>query len=183
MQARDIIRRLSLQPHPEGGWYREIHRSAVRVQAPKGARSAVTTIYYLLEQAQLSRWHVVDADEIWHFYGGAPLELAAYDPVSRRLTRHVLDAPGGAAEPVAVVSSGFWQAARSLGEYSLVGCSVGPGFEFADQPCRVRGPPRPRVAGLGGPAVTVHSAAEAGARGLTAARALPHDALQTTRNA
>jgi len=132
MQARDIIRRLSLQPHPEGGWYREIHRSALQVQGPKGARSALTSIYYLLEHSQISRWHVVDADEIWHFYGGSPLELAAYDPGSRTLTRHVLDAPGPAAEPVAVVGSGRWQAARSLGEYSLVGCSVGPGFEFAD---------------------------------------------------
>ncbi len=85
-----------------------------------------------MEQGQVSRWHVVDADEIWHFYGGAPLELAIYDAESRSLTRHVLDAPWGAAEPVAVVTSGFWQAARSLGEYSLLGCSVGPGFEFAD---------------------------------------------------
>ncbi len=132
MPARDIIQRLSLRPHPEGGWYREIHRSATQVQGPKGARSAVTTIYYLLERGQVSRWHVVDADEIWHFYGGAPLELASYDPESRSLTRHVLEALGGTAEPVAVVGSGRWQAARSLGEYSLVGCSVGPGFEFAD---------------------------------------------------
>jgi predicted cupin superfamily sugar epimerase len=132
MQARDIIRRLSLQPHPEGGWYREIHRSALQVQGPRGPRAALTTIYYLLERGQVSRWHVVDADEIWHFYGGGPLELAVYDPRSRSFTPHVLDAPGASAEPVAVVGSGLWQAARTLGEYSLVGCSVGPGFEFAD---------------------------------------------------
>jgi predicted cupin superfamily sugar epimerase len=136
MQARDIIRGLSLQPHPEGGWYREIYRSGLQVQGPKGRRSAVTTIYYLLEQGQISRWHVVEADEIWHFYGGAPLELATYDPGTRKLTRHVLDAPAGASQPVAVVGSGVWQAARTLartlGEYSLTGCSVGPGFEFAD---------------------------------------------------
>jgi hypothetical protein len=132
MQARDIIRQFSLQPHPEGGWYREIYRSPRQVEGPTGQRSAVTTIYYLLERGQLSRWHVVDADEIWHFYGGAALELLAYDPAGRSLTRHVLDGPERAAEPVAVVASGVWQAARSLGEYSLVGCSVGPGFEFAD---------------------------------------------------
>lgn len=133
MQARDIIRLLSLQPHPEGGWYREIHRSGLAVAGPRGQRSAVTTIYYLLEHGQVSRWHVVDAaDEIWHFYGGAPLELLAYDPSSCELERHVLSAPGEAARPVAVVGSGVWQAARTLGEYSLVGCSVGPGFEFGD---------------------------------------------------
>lgn len=132
MQARDIIRLLSLQPHPEGGWYREIHRSGLQVQAPQGRRTALTTIYYLLERDQVSRWHVVEADEIWHFYGGAPLELLAYDPRSRELVRHLLDAPSEAASPVAVVSSGVWQAARSLGEYSLMGCSVGPGFEFVD---------------------------------------------------
>ena len=132
MQARDIIRLLSLQPHPEGGWYREIYRSGAQVEGPRGRRSAVTTIYYLLERDQVSRWHVVEADEIWHFYGGAPLQLLAYDPRACELTPHLLDAPGKAASPVAVVSSGVWQAARSLGEYSLVGCSVGPGFEFAD---------------------------------------------------
>lgn len=132
MQARDIIQLLSLQPHPEGGWYREIYRSGLEVEGPRGRRSAVTTIYYLLERGQVSRWHVVDADEIWHFYGGAPLELLAYDPSSRELVRHVLNTPAETAHPVAVVGSGIWQAARTLGDYSLVGCSVGPGFEFAD---------------------------------------------------
>jgi predicted cupin superfamily sugar epimerase len=130
--AASIIARLQLQPHPEGGWYREVHRSAEQVQTPRGARSALTTIYYLLERGQLSRWHVVSSDEIWHFYGGAPLELLAYDPRSRELVRHLLDAPSETAYPVAVVSSGVWQAARSLGDYSLVGCNVGPGFEFED---------------------------------------------------
>ncbi len=173
MQARDIIQKLSLQPHPEGGWYREIYRSGLQVEGPRGRRSALTTIYYLLERAQLSRWHVVDADEVWHFYCGAPLELATYDPDPRSFRRHLLDDPQsqppptttsapsdvnrmvdpqcqppltttsapfdvsrmvdpGGSEPVAVVAAGVWQAARSLGEYSLVGCSVGPGFEFAD---------------------------------------------------
>jgi len=132
MQARDIIDRLSLQPHPEGGWYREIHRSGLQVESPRGRRSAITTIYYLLERNQLSRWHVVAADEIWHFYGGAPLELLAYEPQSGHFARHVLSGAEAAMQPVAVVGSGVWQAARSLGDYSLAGCSVGPGFEFAD---------------------------------------------------
>jgi predicted cupin superfamily sugar epimerase len=132
MQAREIVQKLRLMPHPEGGWYREIHRSAVEVAGPKGARSALTTIYYLLEHAQISRWHVVDADEVWHFYAGAPLELLAYDPKTESLTRHLLEASVEAAEPVAVIGNGVWQAARSLGDYSLVGCTVGPGFDFAD---------------------------------------------------
>jgi predicted cupin superfamily sugar epimerase len=130
--AREIIQRLSLKPHPEGGWYREIYRSPMRVEGPKGMRAALTTIYYLLERHQISRWHVVDADEVWHFYHGAPLDLITYDPASYALTRQTLDDPGNASEPAAVICAGVWQAARSLGDYSLVGCSVAPGFEFTD---------------------------------------------------
>lgn len=130
MTARDIIDDLRLVPHPEGGWYREVYRSSNRVQRGDQSRSATTAIYYLLERQQLSRWHVVDADEIWHFYAGAPLELLAYDPASRQLDRHVLSSPGGSSTPIAVIPAGVWQAARSLGDYSLVGCTVSPGFEF-----------------------------------------------------
>lgn len=165
------MRELALQPHPEGGWYREIYRSPTVVQTARGPRSALTTIYYLLEVGQLSRWHVVQADELWHFYGGAPLELLAYTPNTRAFERRVLGpvstdsspdeafagtpeadvahfdvdltstlhfAPPDLSDPalsaavVSVIPTGVWQAARSLGEYSLVGCTVGPGFEFAD---------------------------------------------------
>ncbi len=132
MRAADLVTRLSLLPHPEGGWYRELYRSRERVQTARGTRSALTTIHYLLERQQLSRWHVVDADEAWHFYGGEALELLEYDPAKRRLSRHVLGAVHDGNETVAVIPSGVWQAARSLGEYSLVGCTVGPGFEFED---------------------------------------------------
>jgi predicted cupin superfamily sugar epimerase len=132
MNARELIDRLTLLPHPEGGWYREIHRSQDRVQTRRGLRSAVTTIYYMLEREQLSRWHVVEADEIWHFYGGAALELVGYDPARRRLQRHVLGDAHDGNKTVAVIAAHEWQAARSLGEYSLVGCTVGPGFEFED---------------------------------------------------
>jgi len=136
MQARRLIERLSLEPHPEGGWYREIYRSASEVDTPLGARAALTTIYYLLERNQLSRWHVVASDEVWHHYGGAPLELLAYDPATHKLLRRVLASPtdrdAAVGEPVAVIERGRWQAAQSLGEYSLLGCTVGPGFEFAD---------------------------------------------------
>src|SRR6185437_15090096 len=87
MQARDIIRLLSLQPHPEGGWYREIHRSGLQVEAPQGRRTALTTIYYLLERDQVSRWHVVEADEIW--LGGAAVTEALPD---HRVGRRALTA-------------------------------------------------------------------------------------------
>lgn len=132
MHARDLIEKLSLRPHPEGGWYREIYRSRMRVAGPHGERSALTTIYYLLERGQSSRWHVVRSDEIWHFYHGAPLEVFGYDPASQVATRQVLDRPDDGREPVAIIAAGAWQAARSLGDYSLMGCSVAPGFEFAD---------------------------------------------------
>jgi predicted cupin superfamily sugar epimerase len=125
--ASGLVDKLALQPHPEGGWYREIYRSPTRVETARGSRSAITTIYYLLERQQLSRWHVVQADELWHFYAGAPLQLLEYDPTTRRLMRHELSETS-----VGVIPAGVWQAARSLGEYSLVGCTVGPGFDFAD---------------------------------------------------
>lgn len=131
MTAADVIEALQLAPHPEGGWYREVYRSADQVERGDESRSATTAIYYLLEQGQLSRWHVVDADEIWHFYSGAPLELLAYDPRSRQLNRHLLNTPSPEATPIGIIPSGVWQAARSLGEYSLVGCTVSPGFEFS----------------------------------------------------
>jgi predicted cupin superfamily sugar epimerase len=130
--ASALIADLDLAPHPEGGWYREVHRSALQITGPRGRRAALTTIYYLLERAQLSRWHVVDADEIWHFYEGAPLELFTYDPTSRNLARTVLAQSSAGGVPVGVVPAGIWQAARSLGAYTLTGCSVGPGFEFTD---------------------------------------------------
>ncbi len=132
MNGRDLVEKLGLVPHPEGGWYREIHRSSARVETSRGSRSALTTIYYLLEREQLSRWHVVEADEVWHFYAGAPLELLSYEPSVRRVVRHVLGDVHAGNSPVAVIATGVWQAARSLGEYSLVGCTVGPGFEFED---------------------------------------------------
>ena len=132
MQARTLIDSLDLKPHPEGGCYREIYRSSERVQTARGARCAITAIYYLLERDQFSRWHVVEADEIWHFYEGSPLELLAYDPESRALTRCVLANMTDEQVRVAVIRKGIWQAARSLGDFSLVGCNVGPGFDFED---------------------------------------------------
>jgi uncharacterized protein len=139
-RVADLISELALQPHPEGGWYREIYRSPMRVETPRGPRAVLTTIYYLLERNQLSRWHVVQSDELWHFYAGAPLELLAYAPPTRQFERYMLGDVTGVRRaagqpvptPVSVIPTGVWQAARSLGDYSLLGCTVGPGFEFAD---------------------------------------------------
>lgn len=131
-KASELISRLGLEPHPEGGWYREIHRSAMMIETARGPRSALTSIYFLLEQQQYSRWHVVSSDEVWHHGDGAPLELLIYRPDSRDLEHRVLAPVGPAQEPIAVARAGEWQAARSLGPWSLVGCDVAPGFDFED---------------------------------------------------
>jgi uncharacterized protein len=129
-QIQTLIDRLKLQPHPEGGWYRELYRSPILLDTPRGSRSALTTIYYLLAAGQMGRWHVVESDEIWHFYSGQALELVTYDPDQRQLTRHELSSSAG--EHVAIVPPGIWQAAKPIGDYALVGCTVGPGFDFND---------------------------------------------------
>lgn len=124
--ADDIIARLALTPHPEGGHYRETWRA----DAPGGERAAGTAIYYLLKAGETSRWHRIDAAEIWHFYAGAPLELA----VSRDGTENTLRTLGadiaGGQSPQILVPPGAWQSAKSLGEWTLVGCTVSPGFDF-----------------------------------------------------
>jgi predicted cupin superfamily sugar epimerase len=130
--ARDLVSTLELAPHPEGGWYREIHRSSISVQSGRGPRSAVTTIHYLLTAEQVSRWHEVSSDEIWHFEAGSPLELLAYHPETRVLQRNVLGSLEQGHRPVVVIAAGIWQAARSLGAHTLAGCTVGPGFDFED---------------------------------------------------
>jgi uncharacterized protein len=127
-QIQTLIDRLQLQPHPEGGWYRELYRSPILLNTPRGPRSALTTIYYLLAAEQIGRWHVVESDEVWHFYGGQSLKLVTYDPEYRQLTRHEISA----GEHVAIVPPGIWQAAKPIGDYALVGCTVGPGFDFND---------------------------------------------------
>jgi predicted cupin superfamily sugar epimerase len=130
--ARELIVQLDLVPHPEGGWYRETHRSSELLQTPRGPRSALTSIYYLLETPQFSRWHVVGSDEIWHHHDGAPLELLVYRPATRELSSRVLASPSAGYEPTVTVRAGDWQAARSLGAHSLMACDVGPGFDFED---------------------------------------------------
>jgi uncharacterized protein len=123
--AQDIIEALSLRPHPEGGYFRETFRDA---QAING-RAASTAIYYLLAKGQPSHWHRIDAAEVWHWYGGASLVLSIKTPEKLFVHRLGIDLFAGEA-PQAVVPAGIWQSAESLGEWTLVGCTVAPGFEF-----------------------------------------------------
>ena len=129
MTAEEVIQLLGLLPHPEGGAYRETFRAP----APEGERGASTAIYYLLRSGELSAWHRVDADEVWHHYAGAPLELALSAPADnegRSVLRLGKDLAAGE-RPQAVVPAGVWQSARSLGEWTLVGCTVAPAFQFS----------------------------------------------------
>jgi len=132
--AAQRIDELQLSAHPEGGYFREIFRSAAQVDPRdgRGSRAAVTTIYFLLAQGEVSRWHRVASDEVWHFYEGAPLELLIADGGFTRVRKAWLGPLDGADAPVIVVPAGAWQAARSSGDYTLVGCTVGPGFDFTD---------------------------------------------------
>ena len=135
MDAEAVVRRLGLMPHPEGGFYRELFRSAAPVTPAdgRGERAALTTIYFLLPEGAVSRWHRVTSDEVWHLYEGGPLELLELDDAGAALRRHRL-APVGDEDgaPVRTIPAGAWQAARPLAGYALVGCTVGPGFDFAD---------------------------------------------------
>ena len=125
--ADDIIKRLGLAPHPEGGFYRETFRDV----REDGARAHSTAIYYLLREGEISRWHRVDAAEIWHFYSGAPLELFIAETIALP-TRYVLGSDIARGEtPQIIVPKNIWQSARSLGAFTLVGCTVAPGFEFS----------------------------------------------------
>lgn len=130
----ELVRHLSLRPHPEGGWYSEVFRSRATVTPAdrRGERSALTAIYFLLQAGQVSRLHRVASDEAWHFYEGEPLELLTCDPAFERLEHIVLGPWNGTARPTHVVPAGHWQAARPLGAYTLAGCTVGPGFDFSD---------------------------------------------------
>jgi len=125
--AQQIIQTLDLAAHPEGGWYRQTWIAQTRV----ADRASGTAIYYLLENGQTSHWHTVDAVEIWHFYAGAPLILSVAATERDPVTDHLLgpDLAQGQ-RPQAIVPTGHWQAARSTGDWSLVGCTVSPGFRF-----------------------------------------------------
>lgn len=146
--AEQLIERLGLAPHPEGGWYRELHRSGIRVRHRPGSRApgeterqserdGLTVIAYLLREGECSRWHRVHgADEVWHHGAGSALQLWRLPPheaaQAEVLSLGPFSAEAPARSPLAIVPAGWWQAARAPAGWGLVYCSVGPGFDFAD---------------------------------------------------
>ena len=125
LTAAEVIRLLDLRPHPEGGHFRETFRDA----RESDGRAASTAIYFLLARGERSHWHRVDAVEVWHYYAGAPLALSIADGSGTTVVRLGPDLAGGE-RPQAAVPAGAWQAAESLGDWTLVGCTVAPGFVF-----------------------------------------------------
>jgi predicted cupin superfamily sugar epimerase len=123
--AADMIRALKLKPHPEGGHYRETFRDSRQLDG----RPASTAILFLLAHGERSHWHRIDAVEIWHYYGGAPLKLELVDGAKEEIFRLGADIHGGEVPQVTVPAPG-WQAAESLGGWTLTGCTVAPGFSF-----------------------------------------------------
>jgi uncharacterized protein len=130
LTAADVIRLLDLKPHPEGGHFRETFRDAPQPHAPKNGRAASTAIYFLLARGERSHWHRVDAVEVWHWYAGAPLALEISQSAGR-IERVTLGSDLTTGErPQTIVPVHTWQAAHSLGAWTLCGCTVAPGFEF-----------------------------------------------------
>lgn len=128
LSANEIVRWFNLKPHPEGGHFRETFRDSATDEA---GRSRSTAIYFLLAAGEVSAWHRVDAIEVWHFYAGAPLALTL-SPKGHDAESHRLGPDIAAGEtPQIVVPQNWWQAAESLGRWTLVGCTVAPGFEFS----------------------------------------------------
>jgi predicted cupin superfamily sugar epimerase len=133
-RAAALIERLRLRPHPEGGFYAEVHRAAAAVDPRDGRplRAALTAIHFLLPAGAVSRWHRVRSEEVWCYLEGAPLELHMLDAATHALSSVVLAPVSAATLPQATVPADCWQAARSLGAYSLAACIVAPGFDFED---------------------------------------------------
>jgi predicted cupin superfamily sugar epimerase len=128
LTAADVIARLELRPHPEGGYYRETFRDA---SCDAHGRSCSTVIYFLLTRGNRSHWHRIDAAEIWHYYAGSALSLEiAHEGCSKHTVRLGPDLVAGE-RPQAIVPASAWQCAETTGEWTLVGCTVAPAFEFA----------------------------------------------------
>jgi predicted cupin superfamily sugar epimerase len=131
LDAAEVIRLLGLKPHPEGGHFRETFRDAAAQGIQGGGRAASTAIYFVLARGERTAWHRVDAAEVWHYYGGAPLvlEMAASGEAPIRRMKLGPDIAMGE-RPQGIVPAGHWQAAESMGDWTLTGCTVAPGFEF-----------------------------------------------------
>ncbi|MCK5028065.1 MAG: cupin domain-containing protein [Bacteroidales bacterium] len=125
-----LIQKYQLQPHPEGGYYREVYRSDQELLSPvvNEKRNTVSHIYFLLKQGQFSRFHRVLHDEIWNFYGGSPLKIIEFDGIN--IEEKIIGKENESY--FSVIQGGVFQAAESTGEFSFVGCSVAPGFDFKD---------------------------------------------------
>lgn len=130
-RSQELIRSLDLQPHPEGGWYREVFRSERMVQPAdsRPPRRSLTTIDFLLQAGQFSAWHRVQSDEVWHLLEGESLTLWMMPPDLGHLERLVLSPSTRLRQ---VVPADWWQAAEPGAEFAYVGATVGPGFDFAD---------------------------------------------------
>ena len=126
MTANEIIARLQLERHPEGGWYRETFRDV----AEQDGRAASTAIYYLLDVGDVSEWHRVDAVEMWHWYAGAPLVITLSPNGHDAAAHHLGPDITAGQRPQLAVPKGYWQTATSLGAWTLCGCTVAPGFRF-----------------------------------------------------
>lgn len=125
LSANEIIAQLDLAPHPEGGYYRQTWK------AENEGRAVGTCIYFLLKSGEPSHWHFIDSTEIWHFYAGAPLILSLSETDKGPAIEHLLGADVSKGQsPQTIVPPNHWQAARTTGDYSLVGCTVSPGFKF-----------------------------------------------------
>ena len=146
IRAAELIENLGLQPHPEGGRYCRAYTSSSRLSHNGISRAAVTAIHYLLCSGEISRWHRIDADEIWQHQEGDALELMLFDAAADKFERHRLGRSDAATrtQPLVGVPAGVWQAARPLGDYALIGCGVAPGFDFSgfallDPACELAG--------------------------------------------
>jgi uncharacterized protein len=126
LTADEVIQHLGLKPHPEGGWFLETFRD----EGGHQARAHSTAILFLLKAGEVSRWHKVDAAELWHWHGGAPLLLEIKQDGTRHEYRLGANLLAGE-HPQGLVPAGAWQSARSLGAWTLVGCTVAPGFDFS----------------------------------------------------
>ena len=130
-RAAELIETLRLVPHPEGGRFRRAYTSVTQCVHNGASRPMTTAIHYLLCAGEISRWHRIDADEIWQHHEGDALELMLFDEADGKLERHLLGRADAKGQPLVGVPAGIWQAARPLGDYALVNCSVAPGFDFA----------------------------------------------------
>ncbi len=131
--ARSVIAALGLVPHPEGGLYRETYRAPASVDAPGGRRAASTAIYYLLPAGTISALHRVCSDEVWHHYDGGPIDLHTIDRAGTHRTQRLGRDLSAGERPQVVVPAGVWQAAVcGAASHALCGCTVAPGFDFAD---------------------------------------------------